>query len=153
MWCSCAAIKAGISSSFAHQFSSPKIQRFQPFFFLYIFIIIFSGGRSSLNNGNDKTTYGAFLDADPSREELSLRSLVSCCYEILQFYSNSSTFQRARQAFMASTPYISGTLRAKWNCVDIEFAFKISFFFLLLFFFTKWVYFCIAQFFIYQRFI
>jgi hypothetical protein len=78
-WCSCAVIKAGISSSFAHQISLPKIQRFQ----LFIIIIIFSGGRSSLNNGHDKTTYGAFLDVDPSHEELSLRGLVSCCYEIV----------------------------------------------------------------------
>ena len=38
--------------------------------------------RSSLNNNNDKTSYGTFLDVDPVHEELSLRSLVSC-YEII----------------------------------------------------------------------
>ncbi|KAJ0076067.1 hypothetical protein Patl1_33498 [Pistacia atlantica] len=32
--------------------------------------------RSSLNNDNDKTTYGAFLDVDPVHEKLSLRSLI-----------------------------------------------------------------------------
>ncbi|KAL9671865.1 hypothetical protein QQ045_009438 [Rhodiola kirilowii] len=31
---------------------------------------------SSLNNDNDKTTYGAFLDVDPHLEELSLRTLI-----------------------------------------------------------------------------
>jgi beta-fructofuranosidase len=52
-------------------------------FIYYYYYYYFSGGRSSLNNGNDKTTYGAFLDVDPSHEELSLRGLVSCCYEIV----------------------------------------------------------------------
>ena len=34
--------------------------------------------RSSSNNENDETTYGAFVDVDPVHEKLSLRSLVSC---------------------------------------------------------------------------
>jgi len=34
-------------------------------------------GRSSLNKNNDNTTYGAFVDVDPAREKLSLKSLVS----------------------------------------------------------------------------
>jgi beta-fructofuranosidase len=32
--------------------------------------------RSSLNNDNDKTSYGAFVDIDPLHEKLSLRSLI-----------------------------------------------------------------------------
>ncbi|KAK8629190.1 hypothetical protein V6N13_078042 [Hibiscus sabdariffa] len=32
--------------------------------------------RSSLNQNNDKTTYGAFLDVDPLHQSLSLRSLI-----------------------------------------------------------------------------
>ncbi|WVY99908.1 hypothetical protein V8G54_025978 [Vigna mungo] len=32
--------------------------------------------RSSLNNDNDKTTYGTFVDVDPLREKLSLRTLI-----------------------------------------------------------------------------
>ncbi|KAK2631329.1 hypothetical protein EUGRSUZ_L03070 [Eucalyptus grandis] len=32
--------------------------------------------RSSINNSNDKTTYGAFLDVDPLHEKLSLRTLI-----------------------------------------------------------------------------
>ncbi|KAK3220253.1 hypothetical protein Dsin_014223 [Dipteronia sinensis] len=32
--------------------------------------------RSSLNKHNDNTTYGAFVDLDPAREKLSLRSLI-----------------------------------------------------------------------------
>ncbi|CAN0881698.1 Beta-fructofuranosidase, insoluble isoenzyme CWINV1 [Linum grandiflorum] len=32
--------------------------------------------RSSLNNANDKTTYGTFVDVDPAREYLSLRTLI-----------------------------------------------------------------------------
>ncbi|KAM7255662.1 hypothetical protein ACFE04_008560 [Oxalis oulophora] len=32
--------------------------------------------RSSLNEDNDKTNYGAFVDVDPVREQLSLRSLI-----------------------------------------------------------------------------
>ncbi|KAK4267297.1 hypothetical protein QN277_024095 [Acacia crassicarpa] len=32
--------------------------------------------RSSLNKNNDLTTYGTFLDVDPSHENLSLRSLI-----------------------------------------------------------------------------
>ncbi|KAE7999095.1 hypothetical protein FH972_003575 [Carpinus fangiana] len=42
----------------------------------YVVLMCSDQSRSSLNNGNDKTTYGAFLDVDPSREELSLRSLI-----------------------------------------------------------------------------
>ena len=32
--------------------------------------------RSSLNQANDKTTYGTFLNVDPLQEKLSLRSLI-----------------------------------------------------------------------------
>jgi len=51
------------------------------FFFLILFCFLWSIDRSSLNPDNDKTTYGAFVDVDPAREKLSLRSLVSS-YEI-----------------------------------------------------------------------
>jgi len=38
-------------------------------------------GRSSLNKNNDLTTYGTFVDMDPLKEKLSLRTLVSSNYE------------------------------------------------------------------------
>ncbi|XP_059457939.1 beta-fructofuranosidase, insoluble isoenzyme CWINV1-like [Corylus avellana] len=42
----------------------------------YVVLMCSDQSRSSLNNGNDKTTYGAFLDVNPSSEELLLRSLI-----------------------------------------------------------------------------
>lgn len=42
----------------------------------YVVLMCSDQSRSSLNNENDKTTYGAFLDVDPARERLSLRSLI-----------------------------------------------------------------------------
>jgi len=38
-------------------------------------------GRSSLNKNSDLTTYGTFVDVDPLKEKLSLRTLVSSNYE------------------------------------------------------------------------
>ncbi|KAM4110924.1 hypothetical protein ACJW30_05G029000 [Castanea mollissima] len=42
----------------------------------YVVLMCSDQSRSSLNNNNDKTSYGAFLDVDPVHEELSLRSLI-----------------------------------------------------------------------------
>ncbi|KAK7838892.1 fructan 6-exohydrolase [Quercus suber] len=42
----------------------------------YVVLMCSDQSRSSLNNSNDKTSYGAFLDVDPIHEELSLRSLI-----------------------------------------------------------------------------
>ncbi|KAL4039392.1 hypothetical protein IC575_003044 [Cucumis melo] len=42
----------------------------------YVVLMCSDQSRSSLNSNNDKTTYGAFLDVDPTRENLSLRSLI-----------------------------------------------------------------------------
>ncbi|XP_030972692.1 beta-fructofuranosidase, insoluble isoenzyme CWINV1-like [Quercus lobata] len=42
----------------------------------YVVLMCSDQSRSSLNNRNDKTSYGAFLDVDPVHEELSLRSLI-----------------------------------------------------------------------------
>ncbi|KAJ0076066.1 hypothetical protein Patl1_33496 [Pistacia atlantica] len=41
----------------------------------YAVLMCSDQSRSSLHTGNDKTTYGAFLDVDPVHEKLSLRSL------------------------------------------------------------------------------
>ncbi|OMO70799.1 Glycoside hydrolase, family 32 [Corchorus capsularis] len=42
----------------------------------YVVLMCSDQSRSSLNEDNDKTTYGAFLDVDPRHEKLSLRSLI-----------------------------------------------------------------------------
>ncbi|XP_059644612.1 beta-fructofuranosidase, insoluble isoenzyme CWINV1-like isoform X1 [Cornus florida] len=42
----------------------------------YVVLMCSDQSRSSLNQNPDKTTYGAFLDVDPSQEQLSLRSLI-----------------------------------------------------------------------------
>lgn len=48
--------------------------------------VFFSLDRSSLNANNDKTTYGAFLDVDPVRENVSLRSLVRFFFIRMEHY-------------------------------------------------------------------
>ncbi|KAF5745520.1 Glycosyl hydrolases family 32 protein isoform 1 [Tripterygium wilfordii] len=42
----------------------------------YVVLMCSDQSRSSLNEENDKTTYGAFVDVDPVHEKLSLRSLI-----------------------------------------------------------------------------
>ncbi|KAH7565489.1 hypothetical protein JRO89_XS09G0217300 [Xanthoceras sorbifolium] len=42
----------------------------------YVVLMCSDQSRSSLNDDNDKTTYGAFLNVNPLHEKLSLRSLV-----------------------------------------------------------------------------
>ncbi|XP_030972747.1 beta-fructofuranosidase, insoluble isoenzyme CWINV1-like isoform X2 [Quercus lobata] len=42
----------------------------------YVVLMCSDQSRSSLNNENDETTYGAFVDVDPVHEKLSLRSLI-----------------------------------------------------------------------------
>ncbi|KAL5757496.1 hypothetical protein ACOSP7_020107 [Xanthoceras sorbifolium] len=42
----------------------------------YVVLLCSDQSSSSLNNKNDKTSYGAFLDVDPVHEQLSLRSLI-----------------------------------------------------------------------------
>ncbi|KAK3220507.1 hypothetical protein Dsin_014477 [Dipteronia sinensis] len=42
----------------------------------YVVLMCSDQSRSSLNEDNDKTTYGAFLNVDPVHEMLSLRSLI-----------------------------------------------------------------------------
>ncbi|XP_022715143.1 beta-fructofuranosidase, insoluble isoenzyme CWINV1 [Durio zibethinus] len=42
----------------------------------YVVLMCSDQSRSSLNQDNDKTTYGAFLDVDPRHQKLSLRSLI-----------------------------------------------------------------------------
>ncbi|GMI73036.1 ARABIDOPSIS THALIANA CELL WALL INVERTASE 1 [Hibiscus trionum] len=42
----------------------------------YVVLMCSDQSRSSLNQNNDKTTYGAFLDVDPLHQNLSLRSLI-----------------------------------------------------------------------------
>ncbi|XVE88713.1 hypothetical protein DITRI_Ditri19aG0091000 [Diplodiscus trichospermus] len=42
----------------------------------YVVLMCSDQSRSSLNQDNDKTTYGAFLNVDPLHQKLSLRSLI-----------------------------------------------------------------------------
>ncbi|KAE8669842.1 Beta-fructofuranosidase, insoluble isoenzyme CWINV5 [Hibiscus syriacus] len=42
----------------------------------YVVLMCSDQSRSSLNQNNDKTTYGAFLDVDPRHQSLSLRTLI-----------------------------------------------------------------------------
>ncbi|XWS20147.1 hypothetical protein CRYUN_Cryun31cG0075700 [Craigia yunnanensis] len=42
----------------------------------YVVLMCSDQSRSSLNQANDKTTYGALLDVDPLHQKLSLRSLI-----------------------------------------------------------------------------
>ncbi|CAL1376541.1 unnamed protein product [Linum trigynum] len=42
----------------------------------YVVLMCSDQSKSSLNNANDKTTYGTFLDIDPTKEILSLRTLI-----------------------------------------------------------------------------
>ncbi|KAK9923636.1 hypothetical protein M0R45_032043 [Rubus argutus] len=42
----------------------------------YVVLMCSDQSRSSLNQDNDKTTYGAFVNVDPLHEKLSLRSLI-----------------------------------------------------------------------------
>ncbi|KAM5579423.1 beta-fructofuranosidase, insoluble isoenzyme CWINV1 [Rosa sericea] len=42
----------------------------------YVVLMCSDQSRSSLNEDNDKTTYGAFVNVDPLHEKLSLRSLI-----------------------------------------------------------------------------
>ncbi|KAL4368319.1 hypothetical protein GQ457_05G024970 [Hibiscus cannabinus] len=42
----------------------------------YVVLMCSEQSRSSLNQNNDKTTYGAFLDVDPLHQSLSLRTLI-----------------------------------------------------------------------------
>ncbi|KAH7547158.1 hypothetical protein FEM48_Zijuj01G0279700 [Ziziphus jujuba var. spinosa] len=42
----------------------------------YVVLFCSDQSRSSLNEDNDKTTYGTFLDVDPVHDKLSLRSLI-----------------------------------------------------------------------------
>lgn len=44
------------------------------------FVVMALVYRSSLNEENDKATFGAFVAIDPSQETLSLRTLVSYNY-------------------------------------------------------------------------
>ena len=81
MWCSCAVTKAGhLSLSLSQSRFNQTVTIFWVLIFIFIFyflFLFFIFCRSSLDNDNDKTTYGAFLDVDPVHEKLSLRSLVS----------------------------------------------------------------------------
>uniref|UniRef100_A0A7N0UZC8 Beta-fructofuranosidase n=2 Tax=Kalanchoe fedtschenkoi TaxID=63787 RepID=A0A7N0UZC8_KALFE len=42
----------------------------------YVVLMCSDQSRSSLDDDNDKTSYGAFVDVDPQHEELSLRTLI-----------------------------------------------------------------------------
>ncbi|PSS07342.1 Beta-fructofuranosidase, insoluble isoenzyme like [Actinidia chinensis var. chinensis] len=42
----------------------------------YVVLMCSDQSRSSLNHNTDKTTYGAFVEVDPTNEQLSLRSLI-----------------------------------------------------------------------------
>ena len=69
----CVVIKAGESLIVLKGRDNCISKRSSIVFFKLIFSFL---GRSSLREGLDKTTYGAFVDLDPLREKITLRSLV-----------------------------------------------------------------------------
>ncbi|OMO86557.1 Glycoside hydrolase, family 32 [Corchorus olitorius] len=53
----------------------------------YVVLMCSDQKRSSLRNGLDKTTYGAFVDIDPQQEMISLRSLID--HSIIESYGGN----------------------------------------------------------------
>ncbi|KAG2728785.1 hypothetical protein I3843_01G215700 [Carya illinoinensis] len=78
-----ASVKGGLGPFGLLVLASKGLQEYTAVFFRifkghnkYVVLMCSDQSRSSLNNNNDKTNYGAFLDVDPSREKVSLRSLI-----------------------------------------------------------------------------
>ncbi|RVW51891.1 Beta-fructofuranosidase, insoluble isoenzyme CWINV1 [Vitis vinifera] len=78
-----ASVKGGLGPFGLMVLASKGMEEYTAVFFRifkrqtkYVVLMCSDQSRSSLDNDNDKTTYGAFLDVDPVHEKLSLRSLI-----------------------------------------------------------------------------
>nr|UHU35851.1 cell wall invertase 1 [Paeonia suffruticosa] len=78
-----ASVKGGLGPFGFLVLASKGLQEYTAVFFRifkgqgkYVVLMCSDQSRSSLNNDNDKTTYGAFVDVDPTKEELSLKTLI-----------------------------------------------------------------------------
>uniref|UniRef100_A0A2N9GKJ7 Glycosyl hydrolase family 32 N-terminal domain-containing protein n=1 Tax=Fagus sylvatica TaxID=28930 RepID=A0A2N9GKJ7_FAGSY len=77
-----ASVKGGLGPFGLLVLASKGLQEYTAVFYSifrsknkYVVLLCSDQSRSSLNQENDKTTYGAFVDVDPVHEKLSLRSL------------------------------------------------------------------------------
>jgi hypothetical protein len=57
--------------------TNPNVEQALNIKYLELILYLIPANRSALRDEVDKTTYGAFIDIDPQRENISLRSLVS----------------------------------------------------------------------------
>ncbi|XP_059644806.1 beta-fructofuranosidase, insoluble isoenzyme CWINV1-like [Cornus florida] len=78
-----ASVKGGLGPFGLLVLASNHLQEYTAVFFRifkgqnkYVVLMCSDQSRSSLNKNPDKTTYGAFVDVDPIKEKLSLRSLI-----------------------------------------------------------------------------
>ncbi|KAL9662649.1 hypothetical protein QQ045_027482 [Rhodiola kirilowii] len=79
-----AAVHGGVGPFGLKVLASGDLQEYTAVFFRafkaqnskYVVLMCSDQSRSSLNDKNDKTTYGAFLNVDPVHEEVSLRTLI-----------------------------------------------------------------------------
>ncbi|GAY38554.1 hypothetical protein CUMW_037570 [Citrus unshiu] len=78
-----ASVKGALGPIRAASFASNGLQEYTAVFFRifkgqdrHIVLMCSDQSRSSINDDNDKTSYGAFLDLDPVHEKLSIRSLI-----------------------------------------------------------------------------
>nr|ASW25865.1 beta-fructofuranosidase, insoluble isoenzyme CWINV3 [Litchi chinensis] len=78
-----ASVKSALGPFGLLALASKDLQEYTAIFFKifkgkdkYVVLMCSDQSRSSLNDDNDKTTYGAFLNVDPVHEKLSLRSLI-----------------------------------------------------------------------------
>ncbi|KAK7294360.1 hypothetical protein RJT34_17249 [Clitoria ternatea] len=76
-------VRSGLGPFGLLVFASKGLKEFTSVFFRiftyqhkYLVLFCSDQSRSSLNNDNDKSTYGTFLDVDPLHQKLSLRSLI-----------------------------------------------------------------------------
>ncbi|XAR49933.1 Beta-fructofuranosidase [Bertholletia excelsa] len=78
-----ASVKGGLGPFGLLVLASEGLQEYTAVFFRifktdkkHVVLMCSDQSRSSMNNGIDKTTYGAFVDVDPVHEKLSLRTLI-----------------------------------------------------------------------------
>ncbi|OWM79858.1 hypothetical protein CDL15_Pgr001501 [Punica granatum] len=78
-----ATVKGGIGPFGLKTLASEGLEEYTAIFFRifkgkdkFVVLMCSDQSRSSLDNSNDKTNYGVFLDVDPAKEKLSLRTLI-----------------------------------------------------------------------------
>ncbi|XP_062087700.1 beta-fructofuranosidase, insoluble isoenzyme CWINV1-like [Humulus lupulus] len=78
-----ASVKGGLGPFGLHVLASKGLEEYTAVFFRifksydkYVVLMCSDQSRSSLNEDNDKTTYGTFLNVDPVYETISLRTLI-----------------------------------------------------------------------------